>query len=100
MWLGIARVKLQPTMPQVYSALRTQLRLRSFAGQLFEDFTSTDGRMVTISGVNSVVVRQVLAELSAQGQQVYLAAQNAPRHTTIVGGETAVLNAEGIAIQG
>ena len=77
-------------------SLEDALEIAVLRGQMFEDFTSADGRMVTISGVNSIVVLEVLAELSAQGQQVYMAAQNAPRHTTIVGSEAAVLKAEGI----
>ncbi|MDX1928022.1 MAG: ACP S-malonyltransferase [Pirellulaceae bacterium] len=77
-------------------SLEDAIEIAVIRGQLFEEFTSSDGRMVTISGVSSLAVLEVVAELSSQGQQVYLAGQNAPRHTTLVGSEADVLKAEGI----
>jgi [acyl-carrier-protein] S-malonyltransferase len=76
--------------------LEDAIQIAVTRGKLFEEYSCADGRMVTISGVNFDAVSEVLADLSAQGLPVYLAARNAVRHTTIVGSEAAVRYAEGI----
>lgn len=80
-------------------SLESAIDIAVLRGQLFEEFTSSDGRMVTIAGVSFDVVHDVIASLAAQELPVYLAARNAARHTTIVGSESAVLRAEGLLAQ-
>lgn len=79
--------------------LEDALRVAVLRGRLFENFTDTEGRMVTVSSVPNDTVVEVVDELQHQGRQVYVAAHNGPRHTTLVGRERSVMEAEAILIR-
>ena len=75
-------------------SLEQAIEVAVIRGRLFEEYCSTESRMVTIAGVAIETVSDILGQLSASDPQVYIAAQNGLRHTTIVGDEQCVLAAE------
>ncbi len=75
-------------------SLEDAISVATTRGNLFEDYCTSDSRMVTIAGVPFETVRETIDSLSNITQAVYLAARNGSRHTTIVGTESAVLEAE------
>ncbi len=77
-------------------SLEDAIQVAVMRGQLFEEFCASDSRMVTISGIGFSTVQGKLEELSERGMSVYVAARNGSRHTTIVGSESGVLEAERI----
>ena len=74
---------------------RDAIEVSVIRGQLFEEYCVNDSRMVTIAGLPVEVVEDVVAQLAASSNEIYLAAKNGSRHTTIVGAEGPVLQAEG-----
>ncbi len=75
-------------------SLEDAIHVATARGMLFEEYCTSDSRMVTIAGVPFATVRETIDSLSDKAHVVYLAARNASRHTTIVGTESAMLEAE------
>lgn len=74
--------------------LETALKISVIRGKLFEKFTSSDHRMVAVSGVSLDKVIATIEVVLGADSEVYVAGNNAAYHTTIVGEEAEVLQVE------